>query len=276
MATIQLTLLSQTLQRSMHVSVFYPAEVNGGRVNGVITLLHGHSNNDREWMMYSSACRYASDNGYVLICPSADNSFYHDHVYGGAYYTWLTQELPEQLDRLFHLPAEREKNFIAGLSMGGYGALRVALNHPERYAACGSFSGALDINLLLLAGKLPFLPRETRKFAQETFRPVFGRMLRLPKNANIFALTKRHAALPKEQQLRIYCSCGKQDDTMEILAQNRKYQKFAATLPLDYTYREWDGVHEWSFWDTCLAEFIGFIQNSGYGADQRQNWAEPL
>jgi S-formylglutathione hydrolase FrmB len=58
-----------------------------------------------------------------------------------------------------------------------------------------------------------------------------------------------------------------------ILDQNRRFASYAASLPLDFRYREWDGTHEWYFWDRSLVEFIDFIEGDGYAAQKRADWA---
>ena len=275
MAYIQTEVKSQLMGRSVPVCLYFPADSNlcGGQVRGVITLLHGYGEAGREWPMMTAACRYAMQNGYILICPSVDNSFYCDMAAGSPFYTWMTEELPAVLDEMFVIPREREKNFIAGDSMGGYGALRLALLHPDRYAACASFSGSLDMSLMLLGGKVPFLPAASRKVVRQLMVPIFGPGLRLPKHADLVHLCRQTAKLPKEAQPRIFLSCGRQDTAYHmVLLQNDRFRNKIAGLPLDFTYREWDGEHLWCVWDRALAEFIGFIQNDDFAEQAKQYW----
>lgn len=262
------------LQMSVGCHLYYPTdlpEAVGNQVKGVITLLHGVGNSAADWMRMSAACRYAADNGYVLVAPSAQNSFYHNMAYGQPWYTIITELLPAQLNKIFRIPAGREVNYIAGLSMGGYGAMRIGLSHPERYAAIGSFSGALN---------LPDMVETIKKYAPEilpAYVPILGESMQVPDEANLLLLAKQAAALPKAQQPRIYASCGAQDnDEGAIRAQNRGFCKAVQGLGLDFTYAEWDGVHEWNFWDRSLAEFIGFIQGSDYADKKRGDWAAAM
>lgn len=270
MAFIQAEIKILEMQRTINTQLYFPTDLPesvGNKIKGVITLLHGFTNTGADWMMMSSACRYAADNGYVLVAPNADNSFYTDMHYGSPFYTCITQFLPMHLRRIFKLPDERDKNFIAGLSMGGYGALRVALTNPDKYAACGSFSGSVDLQTLVEQGKGTVME-------QMMTIPIFGNIDHIPDEANLLLLAKQVATLPKEQQPRIYCSVGRQDGGIpDIYAQNQTFRTLAKNLPLDYKYQEWDGVHEWNFWDRSLAEFIGFIQNSNYSEKKRADWA---
>ncbi|MEI3013566.1 MAG: alpha/beta hydrolase-fold protein [Ruthenibacterium lactatiformans] len=131
MAYIDCKLKSQILGTTVGVKLYFPTDLPadvGYTVKGVLTLLHGYTNSGDDWMQMTAAPRYAADNGLVLIMPDCGNSFYQNMMHGGAYKTFVTEELPMLLGRMFKLPARREQNFIAGLSMGGYGALFLGLS----------------------------------------------------------------------------------------------------------------------------------------------------
>lgn len=275
MAYIKANIRSNAFSRSIVVDLYFPTDLpeqTGNKVNGVITLLHGLGNSGDDWMMFSSACRYAADNGYILVAPSIENSFYLDPQYGTPTYTLLTQELPKQLQAIFHIPTERSKNYVAGLSMGGYGALLLGLSNPECYSAIGSFSGAVDMGIMLEATKYAF-SSGSAPFAS-IFTPLFGDDLNLTPQADLFALLQNVSTLTANAQPQILQTCGLQDnDDMQILTQNINFAQFAKTLPLaKYEYKTWNGLHEWNFWDRSLAEFIGFIQNSDYAQKKKQDW----
>ncbi len=262
------------INRTLTVQLYFPTDVGPtskppAEVNGVITLLHGRSNTPEDWLMMTAAPRYAAENGYILIAPQADNSFFLNMAYGDAFYTALTEYLPAQLGAIFHIPTEREKNFIAGLSMGGYGALLFALRHPERYAACGSFSGSLAVRQMMADQTAA---PELRNYAIS----LVGQDLQLADEWDLFALAAGVAGMPIEQQPRILCTCGRQDsEFVHIADQNAAFAKHARALNLRHTYLEWDGDHDFAFWDRSLAEFIGFIQGSNYARGVQQGWAAP-
>ncbi len=272
MSYIQADIRLPEIARTVGVHLYFPTDVYGAKyteVQGVITLLHGYGNNGADWMHMTAACRYAADNGYILVAPDANNSFYIDMPGGTPYYTALTELLPARLQAAFNIPAAREKNFLAGLSMGGYGAMHIGLAHPQRYAAIGSFSGALDLCMIAEAAKI--IPE-----AAAIIRPVLGSALTVSPEQNLMHQLRQCAQLPKEHQPRLYCSCGRQDDDFtQIYTQNQNFRQLAETLPVDYTYAEWDGVHEWNFWDRSLVEFIGFIQNSDYAKRKQADWSAP-
>lgn len=111
----------------------------------VLYLLHGLSDDHTAWMRRTSIERYANKYGLAVIMPNVHRSFYTDMVFGNNYFTFISQELPEIAEKLFPLSTKRKNTFVAGLSMGGYGAFKLALNQPERLAAAASLSGALNI-----------------------------------------------------------------------------------------------------------------------------------
>ncbi len=114
-----------------------------------IYLLHGHGENADVWTRMTSAERYANAYGVALVMPEVQRSFYTDMAMGLSYFTYVTEELPAACQRLFHQQPQ-ENRFVAGLSMGGYGALKLGLRRPDLFAGCAGFSGCLDISAALL------------------------------------------------------------------------------------------------------------------------------
>ncbi|MDR1894864.1 MAG: hypothetical protein LBQ61_09315 [Spirochaetales bacterium] len=259
MAGIQALIFIPEASRSVRVELYFPTDTLGEDVppRGVITLLHGFSGSGDDWVQLSAAGRYAYDKGYILICPSCDNSFYNDMVYGPPWYAILTEYLPRQLNRIFHIPQDRELNYLAGLSMGGYGALRIGLLNPRRYAGIGAFSGALDIKTLcgIYAGS---------PAARSLFAGIFGDGLSIPDDADLLKLVKTAAENPEVRGLPLFLTCGKQDNSEHrVYDQNQAFLRAAEGLSLNLTYREWDGAHQWSFYDQSFAEFVAFIDEAG-------------
>jgi len=106
----------------------------------VLYLIHGWSDNHTCWQRFTSIERYAASRGVVVVMPDADLSFYTDMAHGAAYYTHMTEEIPAVVKDLFHVSDRREDTFICGLSMGGYGTLRMAMLNPDKYAAAACLS----------------------------------------------------------------------------------------------------------------------------------------
>ncbi|WP_341854260.1 alpha/beta hydrolase-fold protein [Brachybacterium sp. GPGPB12] len=110
----------------------------------VLYLLHGLSDDCTIWERRTSIERYATEKGIAVVMPEVRRSFYTDEAVGEAYWTFVAEEPPRIVARTFRVSTAREDTFVAGLSMGGFGAFKLALNHPERFAAAASLSGALD------------------------------------------------------------------------------------------------------------------------------------
>ncbi|WP_029291789.1 alpha/beta hydrolase family protein, partial [Cellulomonas sp. HZM] len=154
MALVTCHFFSETLELSTAMTVLLPQAtraqigltgVAGDQPPPVLYLLHGLSDDETIWTRRTSIERYAAERGIAVVMPRAGRSFYTDELHGSRYWTFLSDELPHVVGQLFRVSAEPEDTFVAGLSMGGYGALRWALRRPERFAAAASLSGALDV-----------------------------------------------------------------------------------------------------------------------------------
>jgi putative tributyrin esterase len=169
-------------------------------------LLHGLSDDHTIWLRRTSIERYAAAMNFAVIMPAAGRSFYQDMASGARYWTFLTEELPALCRAWFPLSAKREDNFVAGLSMGGYGALRMALSFPERYAAAASLSGALD-----MGSRLKDIDKEGGRMTQEEILAIFGQEPKFEgTDSDLFALAKRAAEGPGPKP-RIFACCGTED-----------------------------------------------------------------
>src|SRR6476619_331298 len=111
----------------------------------VLYLLHALSDDDTIWLRRTSIERYVAALGLAVVMPQVHRSFYLDEAHGNRYWTFLSEELPAVVSSFFRVSQRREDTFVAGLSMGGYGAMRWALRQPEKFAAAATLSGALDL-----------------------------------------------------------------------------------------------------------------------------------
>src|SRR4051795_10646195 len=134
-------LLPQAVEAQIGVS----STTGTGGEPPVLYLLHGLSDDHTAWLRNTSIDRYAAARGLAVVMPQVQRSFYADEVHGGRYWTFLSEELPEVVGSFFRVSTRREDTYVAGLSMGGYGALKWALREPHRFAAAASLSGALDL-----------------------------------------------------------------------------------------------------------------------------------
>ena len=215
-----------------------------------IYLLHGHGENADVWTRMTSAERSANSYGVALVMPEVQRRLYNDMAMGLSSFTYVTEELPAACQRLFHISSRRENRFVAGLSMGGYGALKLGLRRPDLFAGCAGFSGCLDIEALraTLAQADPGLQGEAKA--------IFGEDLVIKPEDNLFYLVEKTALLPKAQLPKVMVTCGTEDF---LYSHNTRFRDTIQALPYEFTYREWPGTHEWGFWDRSLQYALEFF-----------------
>jgi len=214
-------------------------------------LLHGHSDDHTAWQRYTSIERYAEGLNLAVVMPAVHLSFYNDMAHGGKYWQFISEEVPALVRDIFPVSSRREDNFVAGLSMGGYGALKMALTYPERFAAAASLSGAVDINDVVSVRKGdPF-----NKAWLEEMRTVFGDLSKVAGSRNdLFTLAKKVSKSPVKP--RLYQCCGTEDD---LYPQNIRFRDAVRKLPLDLTYEEGPGEHNWAYWDEMIQNVLGWM-----------------
>lgn len=215
----------------------------------VLWLLHGASDDHTIWMRRTSIERYVSELGLAVVMPSASLSFYQDMAVGPLYGTFIREELPAIARSFFPLSDRREDNFVAGLSMGGYGAMHVALTDPHRYAAAASLSGVLNIaNFVEIDGD----PRR-EAWAQMIFgepNPALTGHV-----ADLLAKLDTHSAagvtLPK-----LYACCGRDDYLIE---HSRAFDRKCRELSIPLKYVENEGSHDWGYWDRMIQDVLAWL-----------------
>lgn len=216
----------------------------------VLYLLHGLSGSSGEWTRFSKIEYYAKKYNFTIIMPEVQRSFYCDAPGGPAYFSYVTQELPALCERWFRLDARRENTYIAGESMGGYGAFKAALCRPERYAAAASLSGVLDYQLMcrrILDGSWPdIVPAELRTRHGPSGLPGAGDDL-----LELVGQTAKVLERPQLIQL-----CGSEDFLYEA---NQNFRHAAAEAGYDLTWREAPGDHEWPYWDKAVQHAFQFF-----------------
>lgn len=217
----------------------------------ILYLLHGLSDDATAWCRQTRIESYAEQRDYIVIMPEVQRSFYSDMKYGSQYFTYVTEELPRICEELFNIKHVRDKTFVAGLSMGGYGAVKCGLSRPDFYAACAGFSGALDPERLLNE------PRDGVENWYKEIHAIIDKGESWPEGSDLFKLAEKMSKLDKKDQARLLVTCGDEDF---LIDSNRKFDKYAKALPIDYTYKEWPGVHDWKFWEECLPLAFDFFE----------------
>lgn len=204
-------------------------------------LLHGRSDDHTTWQRRTSIERYAAEKGIAVVMPAVHRSFYTDMTNGYRYWEHVSEEVPAKARDLFPLSDKREDNFVAGLSMGGYGAFKMALTHPDRFAAAASFSGALDVVALSMVSDDPDWKRE--------LRTIFGDLESIEGSDNDLFHLAAQLAKSGQPQPHLYQWCGTEDP---LYPYNVKFRDYVQNLPLDLTYAEGPGDHTWGYWDTQI------------------------
>lgn len=250
MALLTCDFFSESLQRgtSMNVVLPQPTEeqigVSGTSRSGpppVLYLLHGLSDDHSAWVRYTSIERYASARGLAVVMPAVDRSFYANEVHGHAYWDYVSEELPLVVARFFNVSRDPADTFVAGLSMGGYGALKHALTHPGRYAAAASLSGVADVRQL-----------GARLYRAEIVERVFGGEVR--PGDDLFELL---ATVDPATGPRLWVGCGTEEDV--LLSANQRLVEAARARGLDVTTDFRPGVHEWGLWDAQVEGVLDWM-----------------
>jgi putative tributyrin esterase len=214
----------------------------------VLYLLHGLSDDGSAWPRYTSIETLAAAYGLVVVMPSAGRSFYTNQPNGQSYFSYLTQELPRYLADLFSLRPRREDTYVAGNSMGGYGAVKAALLHPELYAAAASFSGVLTLAVLKL---IPEADPRRKEFAT-----LFGDLEKIEGGEHDPAVWLQRAAHSPAQLPRLFISVGRQEDVYPL---SGMFHAACQSKGVASDYHEEDGAHDWFFWDGQIRRFLASI-----------------
>lgn len=241
---------AESLGQNTHVTVLLPTvhdEVTDARrvrqgPPPVLYLLHGAGGDSTSWARRSSIERYAEAHGIAVVMPEVGLSFYTDEAHGYGYATYVAEELPAVVARSFVVATEREDTFIAGLSMGGYGAMTIALNHPERFAAAASLSGALDL------GAAHWRDRDPR-VRDRVWGEALPSVNQLPVE---LVATGDVARFP-----RLFVGCGDDDDLYDdSVAFVRAAERAGANLTSDFV----AGYgHRWDFWDMEIQKILDWL-----------------
>lgn len=255
MALIKCDFFSETLAISTSMMVILPEQsqgqigMAGKKRKGappVLYLLHGYSDDETTWSRRTSIERYASEYGIAVIMPNVEHSYYADMVYGKKYWTFLTKELPAVVHQFFKLSDKKEDTFVAGLSMGGYGAFKWALADPDKFAAAASLSGVLD-----LASRYEETREEQTPMAESLYY-AFGK--EGLKNTNADLISRLHQN--KDKLPFLYLACGTEDFLIE---ENKTFIETCKKLDLSIDTDLEPGTHEWGFWDKQIQKVLNWL-----------------
>lgn len=263
MAYLTIDVYSHTLGMDVPISVLLPEKRKDAiqdlsmKKYPVLYLLHGHSDDHTSWIRKSKIERLVRDYELIVVMPYAHRGFYTDCQSGYRYFTFIQEELPKIISNCFHASMKREDTFVAGNSMGGYGALKLAITHPEQYSKAASFSGVVI--------PIPqLLHRENNQiFNMDDFvkniSNIFGDAKQFTNSINDLKYQIKQLDSYQGKQPFLYQCCGQQDAL--VYQQNVQFHEFILqqTQHLDYLYEESEGDHNWDYWDPRVEKFIELL-----------------
>ena len=247
MSLIQMRIFSEALNKSVGVNVILPMPRRADApCEGlpVLTLLHGMGDDSTMWLRRTNVERYALERGIAVVMPDGGLSCYHNMLHGGRYRDYILDELPGLLRAMLPLSARREDNFIAGCSMGGFGALKLGMARAEQYAAIGCFSAA----------HMEYRPEHPRN--QAMLARVYGETLDdcdAQIEADILAVNAG------SRSIRLWHACGDNDVLRENALKSRDFFEALPEGAVDYSFETLPGKHDWALWDRMLAEFMRLL-----------------
>jgi putative tributyrin esterase len=243
MAMIRVSFSSETLEVDTSMTVVLPQA--GVTPPPVLYLLHGLTDDDSAWTRFTSIERYATARGLAVVMPQVHRSFYANETYGMRFWDFLSTELPATVERFFKVSTRREDTYVAGLSMGGYGAFKWALREPHRFAAAASLSGALDLAYIQQFDLRPHIRAlVARVFPDRTVAGSDEDLLHLVTKAD-------PAELP-----RLRLRCGTED---ALLKQNERFVAAAHAAKVELDAGFGPGEHVWSYWDQEIQTVLDWM-----------------
>lgn len=270
MALMEAEFFSPVLGMCTSAYVIVPQKTHGIGIEGapdpeeqktegypVLYLLHGASDNHTIWLRRTSIERYVSGKGLVVVMPEAQLSSYENMEHGQRWFDYITEDLPRIMKEFFPITDDPAKTYVAGLSMGGMGALKMGLTLPERYGAVGVFSAGN----FFYRGKeteRPVINRPSGGFP--VLEAVYGtrdrESLQGTKWDPYVAAVENMAAGKKMP--RFFHACGTEDPLVGCARMTRDW--FSEHPSIDYTYQEGPGSHNWEFWDHWVQKFLDWLE----------------
>lgn len=252
MALIQVNYLSKALFRIVPLNVILPVDRfdadNNRYLNGkdhkykTLYLLHGLLGNYTDWVSRTRIQQWAEERNLAVVMPSGDNSFYfNSRTPWNDYGTFIGEELVEVTRKMFPLSDKREDTFIAGLSMGGFGALRNGIVFSDTFSHVAGLSAAVHI---------------FEDTSEEANIGLFDNI----KEASLTNMNPQVAVeemiSEKRQIPKIYMACGTQDDLMQA---NLAFRNFLNEKGIEVTWDEEAYGHDWDFWDLQIKKVLEWL-----------------
>jgi putative tributyrin esterase len=235
------TFHSAALNRAMLYRVIMPLHIAGEARLPVVYLLHGAGGNFRDWSNYSDVTGFA-EQGLILVMPEGDDSYYANSIERprDRYEDYIASDLIADVESRFPASPDRAHRAVVGVSMGGYGAIKMALSHPEMFAFAGGLSSAVDV---------PSRPFSIKRISQWRYhRSIFGPWGSAERrNRDPFVLAR--SADPARTPY-LFLTCG---DREGLLPANRNFAVLLDQRHFRFEFHVVRGGHDWNQWNAQLA-----------------------
>jgi putative tributyrin esterase len=245
---------SKLMAREMPYRVVFPKNYSSAKTEKfpVIYLLHGYSGHFDNWTDKTDLKKYAADYNYIIVTPEGNNGWYSDSakVSNDKYESYIIQELIPEIDKNFRTIAARESRVIGGLSMGGFGAMKLGIKYPQMFALAGSFSGAIAASSYRNSNEIPSGALRT------TLLDTFGEPeSETHKANNLFKITSEMSPEKIASLPFLYLDCGTEDE-LGLLQINKMFADILVQRKIPHEFRQLPGKHNWEFWNSQVLEFL--------------------
>ena len=254
MAYFRIEYYSKALRRTTSFEMMVPNDPREGMPEPsqpmkTLFLLHGYTGKAGNWVPEDLPVKY----NFAIVMPSAENSFYLDGLSSGhAFQTMVGIELVDYIRNTFGLAKGPKDTFIAGLSMGGFGALHTGLAYPDRFGKIGALSSALIVHEV--ATMKPGQGNEVANY--EFYRECFGDpATAAERDCNPEVLARKLKAEGKAIP-GIYMACGTEDFLIE---NNRAFHRFLEDEKIPHEYHEGKGIHDMVFWQEYIRKAVEWM-----------------
>jgi len=249
------TLYSPSTDTNQFVSILLPKDYKtSNRTYPILYLLHGYGGKHNDWIDYSDIELYINNLPLIIVMPAAQNSWYVNHLNNPKkrYQDYLINDIQAFIEKKY--PVDTTKRAIAGLSMGGYGAILLALKYPQKYTFAASLSGALNVPQSI--EKTASQP--SMKWILQSLYNSFGNKPNPHRTQNDpFSLINQ---LNNKPIPYLYFTIGTEDGFKDFLPKNRELTDSLRAKNIPYEYHERSGKHDWKFWNEEIIKVIAKLK----------------